>query len=584
MRLIARIAPHTILAFALAVATASAQEITPANLPADTSFVIFAHSSAQIRAGAGANPFVETWYSPESAQVRRLFVRYLVSQMDPKTNGQKFTLSPENLDRLLSVMENSLVFGISGSTDYLSMVQAPAGPSPKFMKTAGMYFILDISGKEAQFTQLWPALTAELPKEITHRTYSLGGVSVEKFTGPNQATFSAQVGNRFIWSNQQAVIEQLIARLTPGQAPGDSLAGNSDYQHCQSHVVSGAVFDAFFRVPDLSKLRIPATPQFDTSASVKALHLESIHAVCGNMSMTPEGELAQWTILGDTSQGALLSWFGANRAQFDTLGLVPPSAASVMFWSYDLPAVYKSVKTSLSAGIPGGQQGAADLAEGMAAMQLGMPITDALGLFRGELAAITMGSQSPTPPSVIVLTISNPQRIMDLIHKLAPTYIAEETQANGVTFFKYAPPTAPGASPQAPATETLIALTPQYLLIGSDKKAIHDLAERAGASQGSLNGSSFTDNPEFQRIRAMFPAELLGLSVTDYTHSNTLKVMLDAISPTAEKDKTKTSPEQLQLIQAFQNAAWLKLISQLRWSVSAWWKDADGIHFENRVR
>lgn len=591
MRLIARIAPIVILALVLTSAKAKAQEITPANLPADTSFVIFSHSRAQIRAGAGNNPMVQSWYSPESAQVRRLFVRYFVSQTDTKTNGQKFAISPENVDRLLSVLENSLVFGISGSADYLSMVQAPSSSSPKFMKTAGLFFILDISGKEAQLAQLWPVLKASLPKEITHSASSLGGTSIEKFTGPNQTTFSAQVGNRFIWSNQQKVIEQLLVRLAPGAVSGDSLGENSDYRQCQSHPSPGAIMEGFFRIPDLSKLSVPATtPQLDMSAGFKALHLESIHALCGNISMTPDGELSRWTILGDTSQGTLLSWFGSNRTQFDSLALIPPAATSFMLWSFDIQAFYKSIKNGVAAGMPGGQQGgAADIAEGMFAMQLGMPVADALGLFRGEYVTIKLPSQSADSPQVTGLAISNLKRIMDLIHKLAPTSIADEAQENGVTYFKLASsvtaPAPAGAAPQAvPSPETFVALTPQFLMICSDKKILHDLATRVISSPEGAKGLSLADNPEVVHIRGMFPAALLGLSVSDYTHTNLQKEMLDSFAKMGEQDKSKMIPEQIQLIDALKNVPWSTFASALHWSVSVWWKDADGIHFENRVR
>jgi hypothetical protein len=587
MRRLARIVPIAVF-IVCAAASASAQEITPANLPADTSLVFFSHSSAQIRAAAPANPMVQTWYSPQTAQVKRLLVQYLVSQMAPKPGGQKFALSAENTERLLSILENSLVVGISGSSDIMALTQAPSRSSSNFMKMSGLFFILDISGKEAQFNQLWPALEAALPKEIARNKYSLAGATIEKFTGPNNTTFSAQIGSRFIWSNQQKVIEQLAVRLAMGENPGNSLAENPDFQHCQTHSFPGAVLDVFIRFPDLSKLPVPTNPQFDASASVKALHLDSMHAICGNFSMTQEGELGRWMILGDTSEGSLLSWFGANRTQFDTLALVPPSASSFTVGSFDLQALYKSLKVALGAAMPGRQQASADLMEGMLSMQLGMSIPDTLAIFRGEFASIKFptpsGSQSSGEPKVFALTVSNPDRILDLLHKLAPASISDETRENGVTFFKTGAQIPIGGAFQTVATDTYIAITPQLLLVSSDGHLLREFVARVSSTPSAASGLALNDNPEVRRMRAMFPAEVLGFSVTDYTRSNMQKEMTDALSSADQKDKSKVTPEERPLIDALKNIPWANFIGGFHWSVSAWWKEPDGIHFETRIR
>ncbi len=583
MRHFARVAPIAIL-LVFAAASASAQEITPANLPADTSLVVFSHSSAQIRTLAPANPLVKTWYGPESAQVRKLLVQYVESQMDPKSNGQRYHLTQENTDGLLSVLENSLVFGVSGTPDYVALAQAPTSRPGNVLNKESLFFILDLTGKEAQFEKLWPALVAALPKEIAQSRYDFGGIAVEKFAGPNSTTFAARSGNRFVWSNQQKMIEDLIGRLKSGAPSGNTLAENADFQHCQAHSLPGTVFDVFFRLPDLSKIPIPATPQFDIGAAVKSLHLESMHAFCGKLSMTPEGELGRWLILGDTSQGSLLSWFGTNRTQFETLALVPPNAHSITVGTFDLQAFYGSFKNALGAGMPGRQQASADLMEGMLSMQLGMPLTDLLGVFRGEFAVVKFDSQSPVPVQVFALTVSNPQRILDLIHKLSPRSISEETQENGVTFFKTAAQIPTGGASQSPATDNYVALTPQLLLASTDKQVLRDFVARAGSGQSGASGASLADNPEVRRIRAMFPAEVLGFSITDYTHTDWQKELADAFTESGQEDKSKITPEELQLREGLKRIPWATAFGAFHWSVSAWWKDTDGIHFESRVQ
>jgi hypothetical protein len=584
MRHFARVAPIAIL-LTLAAASISAQEITPANLPADTTLVLFSHSRDKIQAAAPSNPMVKAWYSPEYGLIRTLLVQYFIGQMTPKPGSSKFTITPENTDKLLSVFQNSLVFGISGPLNFTSLAQDTSGSPIQIFQKSGVFLILDTTGKDPQVTQLWPALVAALPKEIAHTHYDVGGISIEKFAGPNQTTFTARVGSRFIWSNHQNVIEDLIGRLKSGAPSGNSLAENTDFQHCQSHPAPGAVLDLFYRFPDFSKLPVRANPQVDTQAMLNAMSLNSLHAVCGNMSMTQDGEVGRWMILADTSQGPVLTWLGSNHSQFETLSLVSPSTSSVAVGTFDLQAFYKTLKTAVAAAMPGRQQASVDLVEGMVSMQIGMPLTDALGIFRGEFGSITVASQSADPTKVIALTISNPQRIMDLIHKLAPKQISDETQEGGVTYFKTAAQVPTGtATPQTPATDSFIALTPQFLLVSSDKQVLHDFVARAGSSQTTGGVASLLVDPDVRRLRAMMPAEILGLSITDYSSGSFQKEMTKTFTDAQSQDKSKTTPEEIQLLQALSQFPIAKFMGGIHWGVSTWWRDSDGIHFETRMQ
>jgi hypothetical protein len=580
MRYLALLAPIFIL-FAVVAVSVPAQEITPANLPADTSLVIYSHSRDKIQAAVPSNPMVKAWYSPEYAQIRTLLVQYFIGQMTPKPGAQKIAIAPQNIDRMLSVLQNSLVIGFSSTSDIGVILQSSGNSAGQLLRTPGLFFILDTTGKEAEFTQAWPALVAALPREITHTKYDFAGTSVEKFAGPNQTTFAARLGNRFVWSNQQTVLEDLIGRLKPGAPTGNSLAENPDFQHCQVQPAPAAVVHFFYRFPDFSKIPVPANPQVDTGAMVKAMHLDSIHAICGNIAMTQDAEFSQWQILADTSPGSLLSWFGSNHAQFDTAALATSSTSSITVGTFDLQAFYKTLKSAVVAAMPGRQQASADLMEGMASMQLGMPITDALGLIRGEFASINTKSQAADPPGVVALTISNPKQIVDLIQKLVPSEISDESQENGVTFFKT--PAILGSEPNKPASD-YFALTPQFLLVSSDRQVLHDFAARAGSDQTVGGGASIVTNPDVRRLRAMMPAEVLGFSITDYSNGGFQKQMTKAFADMQSQDKSKTTPEELQLLQALSQIPWANFMGGIHWGVSAWWKNADGIHIESRMQ
>jgi hypothetical protein len=481
---------------------------------------------------------------------------------------------------MLTVLQNSLVIGISGASDITALSQTSANSPGQVLNMSGLFFILDTTGKDAEFNQLWPALVSALPKEVTHTHYDFGGTSIEKFAGPNSTTFTARAGNRFVWSNQQKVMEDLVGRMKSAAPSANSLAENADLQRCQAHALSGSVVDFFYRFPDFSKLPFPATPQMDTGAMTKAMHFDAMHAACGTFSMTPDGALSRVLLLADTSQDSPVSWFGSNHTQFDSLALVPPSASTVTVGSFDLQAFYKTIKVAVVAAMPGRQQASADLMEGMVSAQLGMPLTDALGVFRGEFASIKLTSQSADPPQLFALTISNPQRIMDLIHKLAPTQISDETQENGVTYFKTAVqiPTGTTTQPNALAKVNYIALTPRFLLFTSDRQVLRDFVARAVSPQGAAGGASIADNPDVRRLRAMMPADVMGFSVTDYAHTDFQKEMMKSF--TDAESQANISQEELQLLKGLSQLPWTSFMGGIHWGVSAWWKAADGFHYE----
>jgi hypothetical protein len=314
---------------------------------------------------------------------------------------------------------------------------------------------------------------------------------------------------------------------------------------------------------------------------LKAMHLDSIHAICGNIAMTQDAELSQWQILGDTSPGSLLSWAGTNHAQFDTPALATSSTSSITVGTFDLQAFYKTVKSAVVAAMPGRQEASAELMEGMAAMQLGMPITDALGLIRGEFASISINSQAADPPGVVALTISDPQKIMDLLHKLPPSMISDEKQESGVIFFKT--DAIFGSEPNKPASD-YFALTPKFLLVSSDKQILHEFVLHALSAQGGADDGSIADNPDVRRLRAMMPAEVLGFSITDYSSGGFQKEMTKAFTEMQSQDKSKTTPEEIQLLQALSQIPWTNFMGGIHWGVSAWWRDADGIHIESHMQ
>jgi len=569
-----------ILLLTFAALPAAAQEFGPELLPADTSFVVYSRGSAHAEAAYPDNPAVKSWNSPEFALLRQQAVNYILRHNDWKVNGRPVNFTSANVEQIFSFLKSPMMLGYSGSADFNAFAKAGALSGNDLMGTGGMFLILDVAGKTAQFDLLFKIIEANIPKEVARAPLNLSGINAEKFTGPQNTAFAARVGNYFILSNQQKVMQDLISRINSRAAQANSLAVDSSFQRCRSNPDPDSVSEIYFRFPDLTKNPISPSPQFDTAAAVRPLHLDSIRAVCGSFAITQQGEHTRWMVLGDISTGGLFNVFGANRSHFDSLALAPPSAYSYSVYSYDLPAIYKLVRSAAEAGLPKEQQSAIQVVEGMVGMQASMPIVDVLGLISGEFATFQLDSGTHTPLSMYAITISDSEKVSSLIHKLGTNFIVEDSHDDGVTLYKYARAVQDGedanssglASPQY-----YMAITPYFLIAGTDKQMVRNAA-KSGFTAGS---SSLASSPEIVSLRTALPHDLLGLSVADYTHQDWVGDWVKTLEQPDTADKSKLSPEDIQFFETMKKFAATTVGKTLmRRSVGGWWRDSDGFHYE----
>ena len=105
------------------------------------------------------------------------------------------------------------MFGFSGAIDVASFAKAGTPTSKQFLNAGGMFVILDVTGKTAQFDLLFRLMTGSVSKDVAHTHSDFSGVGIEKFAGPNNTSLVARVGNYFVWSNQEKVIQDLISQL-----------------------------------------------------------------------------------------------------------------------------------------------------------------------------------------------------------------------------------------------------------------------------------------------------------------------------------------------------------------------------------
>jgi hypothetical protein len=565
-----------IVLLSFAAFPAAAQEFSPAILPADTSFVIFSRGTAHAEVIYPTNPMIQSWNSPDFADFRQQAIAYVIRHADWKVNGRPVKFAPAEAEQIFSFLKSPMMIGLSGPIDVGSLTKDGAPSAKQLMNVSGMFAIVDVTGKTAQFDFLFKFIGSNLPKEITRTHTDFSGVSIEKFVGPNNTSFATRVGNYFVWSNQQKVIQDLVSRLGSRSAPADSLGQNANFQHCHATPDPDSVYEMFLRIPDFTKTSVPASAQFDTSAALRSLKLDSLHAVCGSVGLTQQGEHSRGLFLGDTTAGGVFDFLGANRAHFDTVAFAPQTAYSYFGYSFDLPAIYKTVRAAAMNALPPQQTSMVQMVEGMVGMQVGMPVNDVLALVGGEAASIQFDPNTNPPSGMYAITISNPEKVMVLMNKFGANSFVEDSHDNGITLFKSKiTPAVPGTSDPAPTT--YVAITPHFLFYGTDKKALLKAAQSGSAT----GGASLAEKPEISKLRALLPRELLGLSITDYSRYDWAAQLTKSIDQSENSDAAKLSPEDIQFFETMKkfNATALGK-AMLHSSVDGWWKDADGIHYE----
>jgi hypothetical protein len=568
-----------ILLLTVCVFPAAAQEFGPGILPADTSFFIYSRGTAHAETAYTANPMVQSWNSPEFAQFREQGINYLIRHADWKVNGRPVKFTAAEDEQIFSFLKGPMMFGFAGALDIGALAQASGPSADQLLNAGGMFAIIDATGKTAQFDLIFKLIEANVSKEITRSRSDFSGVSIEKFAGPKNTSFATRAGNYFIWSNKEKVIQDLVSRLGAHSAAA-TLAQDTTFLRCRGNSDPDSISEMYFRVPDVTKIPIPGSAQFDAAAAMRSLHLDSVRAFCGSYAITPQGEHSRWFVLGDTTAGGIFDFLGTNRSHFDTLALAPASAYSLMAYSFDLSAVYKTVLAAATAALPPQQAAGIQMVEGMAGMRLGMSIADAVALVGGEFATIQLDPKAATPSQMFAFSITNPEKVALLFHKLGGDSILEDSHEDGITIFKSKAP-APSANSKDPAPPTsYYAVTPHFLLYGMDKQALRT-AGQSDSVGGPAARSSLADGPEISAMRAGLPHDLLGLSMTDYTRYDWAAEITKALGETEKQGTSKLSPEDIQFFDTMKKFGATSIGKvMLRRSVGGWWKDSDGIHYE----
>lgn len=532
---------RVLCALLLAAGTALAQSAPltvpgPERLPADTWVLINWHGVAAANKVRSTNPLMRLWDDPQFATSREQLIKKLVEEMARERKEGEEGVTREDLDDIVSLLENPALLGVAGD---------PFATALGGGEGVHVFALINKKGKE----EVWARLDRnEKPKKNAEVSkYTFRGVEIKKtvtttlpetappaLKGPEEGKqdepeaeeprelkiryeFAATIGDLEIYSDHQEVMEALITRLQEKAAPAESLLQNAAYQGAQRFRAEGAVLEAFVKIPDFSQLPYPPTPQMDTAAMVRELHLERMQGLWLSLGLAADRVLMRAALLGDMSPGSLLDIIGNNAGEFQTLAAAPASASFAAF-RIDLPALYATVLRAAKAGLPPEQAAAADMVDGMVAMQTGLPLTELLGLFTGEMGTVSTGEEqlAEVLPDVIMIPVTKSEPVLSVLRLLAGTFIRGEQTASGATVLTMGAARTAEQGKPAEDRPLYVAVSPKMVVVSPGLPQMKDVLARSAAGNSAPAGSLAAD-ATYQSVRKTMPAQLNGITYADLT-------------------------------------------------------------------
>lgn len=554
--------------------------LDPGKLPQNTIFYLLWRGAPPASARA-ANNLLSLWDDPDFAPVRSALAENLLnnSGRKPAPENAKPQLSPEDAAQISFLLENPFLLGYLGEPSHSAHTNVSADNAAHPWN--GFFFVYDRSGKEELLEKTILRLRSsekELPKISA---VSLAGLPVLKIERKNSTTYWTEDGKYALSASEPAVFEALAAVLKGNGSPA-VLAEGAAYQEAQPLVGSG-LLEFFLRVPDIKDL----VPPTDTNAAqaemlLNALKLDSIHSFCGHLTLEGARTRISGAILGDTSPGSLFDVWEQDQATPVSLAYVPADAVHYQESQFSLLALYKAVKRGLQASAKPGQEGIADLLEGMAQTRLGMPLPEALGLLSGEFASVQRDPSLDPKGQTYFIGIRDKQAALKLLRTLLGDRISSERNDGDTTYVKFSLSGSQGSAGVMQWNFFYLAVTPNLILVSKHRETLQQqIAGRA------TNGAILP--PSLQSARAQFPERVNGISFFDLQ-----KIDWQAL-------KQKWLAQSAKFMSALQGSPataprepagppnWLLQFNplviprHLHATASASWKDSKGVHFDGWI-
>jgi hypothetical protein len=530
-----------------------------------------------------ANSLLALWDDAEFAPVRSAMAAGMLHSSGEKTEQPRLTSA--QVQEFAGLLENSFTIGYLSEPAKRRAAPAESAPDAKAAAWNGIFFVYDRRGKEELLSKAILGLRAsekELPRlsQVT-----IGGVQALKAESKNGVNYWAEDGKYAVSASERAVLEEILGRLDGKVSGGASLSQSGAYQEAQKNL-GGGLLEFFLRVPDLEQLATESQAgNFQVRPLLDAARLDAVHSVSGRVVFEGAKTHVQGAILGEAVPGTPFDIWAGGQPGPASLALVPAEANSYTWMQLNLQGIYDTVKRVARAAFPQAQQGNADLMDAIAQQKLGMPVTEALGLFSGEFASMQTSPSMDAAKQVYFFGMRKKPEALKLMRTVFSEQLTSERNEGDVTFLKISLGGKQSGAGDAQRNFLNLAVTPDMILGASKLETLREvLSNRPPASAAA----GLAAVPQFQAGRRQFPENLDGLSYFDFQKVD-WQVVKDRWSEEAKKSSATKSLNASKDGAPSTASDWfaqmnLQVVARhLHYSSSVSWKDAKGIHWDQWI-
>jgi hypothetical protein len=488
-------------------------------------------------------------------------------------------LTREEIEQTSALLENSFALG------YLRKPETKvAAAKPADHPWNGMFFVYDRTGKERLLEQTILRFHAQEKEPPQISSITVAGAPAMKIARKTDITYWTERGKFAVGAADLTVFEEILTRLD-GKSPASSLAQTAAYQEAEP-ILRGGLLEFFLRVPQLKDFApdVPANSPVKVEPLLNALKFDSIHSLCGHLTLEGAKARVQGAILGDAAPGGLFDLWSPGQQTPVSLSFVSPDVISYSETQFNLSAFYDLLKRALRVALPQQQQGAVEMMEGYGAMRIGMPIPDALALFSGEFASLQNNPAMDPQKAVYYIGIRNKPDTLKLLRTVFSDQLGSERNEGDATFLKVSLGGGASSSGTAQWNFYHLAVTPSFVVASSRAETLREFLARRSPADAA---AQVTLPAAFQSARAQFPPTLSGIAFMNLQKIDyqALKMRWIEQAKKASADSAKKSADGQPQPPAGE-AEWLLkvdpqvFVRHLHFLAGASWKDSKGVHFD----
>jgi hypothetical protein len=573
----------TLLAFLLTDRAMAQAPLEPAQLPPRTSFyMVWRGAPAQdVRS---ANSLLALWDDPDFAPVRSAMFENMMRSSEK--DSSKPSLTREEIEQYSSLIENAFVVGYVPKPEAKMTVSAvPPKPATAEHPWNGMFLVYNRTGKEALLSKAVLRMRGQEKETPQISQLTVAGVPVLKVERKDNLTYWVEHGKYAASAGERSVLEEILARLESTTPAPTSLAQSAAYQEARP-LLSGGLIEFFARIPNLKTLA-PDTGAsgFQLAPVLDAMKLDAVHSFCGRLSLDGSKTHVQAALLGDAAPGTLFDLWSEAQKTPASLSLLPSTAVSYSETQLNLPAFYELLRRAVTAALPPGQQGTPNMLEGLAQNRIGMPIQEGLGLLSGEFASMQTSPVVDPQKAVYFIGIRKKPETLKLIRSIFGDQVTSERNEGDTTFLKISLGGGQGTAGVAQWHFYHLAVTPDFILGAGRSETLRELLASRGQSSMPAGGSTAE---QLQAARAGYPEKLDGLNFFDFQKVDWPALKARWVEEAKKASETRSLAARQQPISAKVPDLLTGINPEvfprhLHFMSGATWKDAKGIHFDERL-